>query len=214
MIKNEYKLFEDHFVVYIEQRNGNRLETYFSIEDFDFISQLDAKIHADYDKNNNYYIKITKYKGISNGIPIYETSLLHRLIMGITDTYTLVDHKNLNTLDNRRENLRITNKSENSKNRRIKNSNNKSGYRNVCKIGKHWRIQLQINGKNNLFKEKFDNPKDAGKFAESMRQIYYGEFAGKVENNYMKYMGSKNKIAKEILPIILKERKKERTMVC
>ena len=49
----------------------------------------------------------------------------------MTDTNCYIDHINHNTLDNRLENLRITINNKNSKNRRHKNSNNKTGYRNV-----------------------------------------------------------------------------------
>ena len=92
-----------------------------------------------------------------------------------------VDHQNHNTLDNRKENLRITNVPNNSKNREKRNSNNKSGYRNVCwnSSRNRWVVQLQVDGKNKIlgtFKE--EELEQAAIFAEKMRQKYYGEFAG------------------------------------
>ena len=91
-----------------------------------------------------------------------------------------VDHINGNTFDNRKTNLRIVEDSNNLTNRKSKNSNNKSGYRNVCwsKSESKWLVQLQINGKNTVL-GKFDDVDEAGRFAEEMRQKYYGEFAGK-----------------------------------
>jgi hypothetical protein len=103
----------------------------------------------------------------------------HRIIMGCTDRKTKVDHINHDTLDNRKANLRITQNENNSKHRKGKNSNNKSGYRNVCWLKKYgkWVVLLQINGVNTIL-EKFDDVDEAGSYAEEMRQKYYGEFAG------------------------------------
>lgn len=41
-----------------------------------------------------------------------------------------------------------------------------------------YHVQLQINGKNKVL-GKFSDVHEAGRFAEEMRQKYYGEFAGK-----------------------------------
>lgn len=93
--------------------------------------------------------------------------------MNCSDKNKVVDHIYGDTLDNRKANLRITDISVNSLNRQRKNANNKSGYRNVCKIGDWWRVQLQINKKNHLFREKFKEAEDAGTFAKKMRDKYY-----------------------------------------
>ncbi|CAK0778586.1 hypothetical protein CCP3SC15_6030003 [Gammaproteobacteria bacterium] len=45
-------------------------------------------------------------------------------------------------------------------------------------MGKYWRVQLQHDGKNVLFHEKFTDPKEAGDFAEARRAEFYGAFAG------------------------------------
>lgn len=63
----------------------------------------------------------------------YKYLRLHRLIMGLppsneSDLY--VDHINHNTLDNRKENLRVTTKKENSRNGTLR-PNNVSGYTGV-----------------------------------------------------------------------------------
>ena len=76
--------------------------------------------------------------------------------------------------------LIISNKN-NLTNRKGKNINNTSGYRNVYwdKKMQKWAVQLQINKKGVVLgtfpKNKLE---EAGKFAEEMRQKYYGEFAG------------------------------------
>lgn len=43
---------------------------------------------------------------------------MHRYILGISDPHVFVDHRNHNTLDNRRENLRACTPAENSRNKR------------------------------------------------------------------------------------------------
>ena len=61
----------------------------------------------------------------------------------------IVDHKNSNTLDNRKSNLRVVPDCNNSMNRKSRNRNNTSGYRNVSwnKNDNKWLVQLQINKK-------------------------------------------------------------------
>jgi hypothetical protein len=92
-----------------------------------------------------------------------------------------VDHINHDSLDNREENLRITNKNQNARNRKSKNSNNITGYRNVAYIprngNKPYIVQLMVNGKNKRLKS-FSDIDEAGIYAEEMRQKYYGEYAG------------------------------------
>lgn len=94
---------------------------------------------------------------------------------------TDIDHINHHTLDNRRENLRISPRINNSKNRNGKNTNNTTGYRNVMYIKENIRhpyiVRLQIDGKG-VHLGSFSDVHEAGKFAEEMRQKYYGEFAG------------------------------------
>lgn len=129
---------------------------------------------------NSYYVRSSKYKGQHpNGNSKFEMVYLHRFIMNASEG-EYVDHINHNILDNRKSNLRIIPQDKNTKHRSGKNSNNKSGYRNVCwnKTYNKWVVQLQIDGKNTIL-DKFDDVHEAGKFAEDMRKKHYGKFAGK-----------------------------------
>jgi len=109
-----------------------------------------------------------------------ETICLHTFLLnciGVRGIYH-IDHKNNNPLDNRENNLRKVTISQNMQNRKGKNSNNITGYRNVC-FSKGWYVvQIQVDGKNKRL-GKFKDVIEAGKFAEEMRQKYYGDFAGK-----------------------------------
>jgi len=88
-----------------------------------------------------------------------------------------IDHINHDTLDNRKSNLRASSNDENTKHRKSKNSNNKSGFRNVAIIKGWYTVQLMIDGKNQSL-AKFKYAEDAGEYAETARQKYYGEFHG------------------------------------
>ena|ERR1035437_1466071 len=180
MIKNEYKIFDDYFVLYITRRNGDLFETCFDIDDFDFIYNLNSKIFVYYCKNNkSYYARITKYLGMDeNGVSTNKGLLLHRLIMGVGDSRVTVDHKDFNTLNNRKYNLRVTSYPKNSKNRKSRNKNNKTGYRNVCRSGNWLYVQWQVDGKSKSKRFSLDQLEEAGKYAEEMRKKHYGEFAG------------------------------------
>lgn len=94
----------------------------------------------------------------------------------------IIDHKNNDTLDNRKSNLRVVENSDNLTNRKSRNKNNTSGHRNVIldKKRNEWVVQLFIDGKNKrLGRFPYDELDKAGIFAEEMRATYYGEFAGK-----------------------------------
>lgn len=124
----------------------------------------------------NTYIKEDKYiyaARSENGRTIW----IHKEILNVSNG-VLVDHKDGNGLNNQRYNLRDADKTRNATNRKGKNSNNTSGHRNVCLILGYYRIQLQIEGKNHMFLEKFTDVNKAGKFAEKMRKKHYGEYAG------------------------------------
>jgi hypothetical protein len=147
----------------------------------DKIKKLDLSWHSAWLPNvQSYYCTATKYLGTFNGKPKYKILYLHDIIMNANEG-DYVDHIHHDTLDNRKENLRITINKENTKHRKGKNTNNKSGYRNVCWVNKEqkWIVQLQINGKNTVLGRFKENELDiAGQFAEEMRQKYYGEFKG------------------------------------
>ena len=91
-----------------------------------------------------------------------------------------IDHKNGNRSDNRWENLREANRLENSINRAILSSNNKSGITGVHweNDRKKWRAQIQYSGKKiNL--GRFADREDAIKARREAEEKYFGEFAPK-----------------------------------
>ena len=72
-----------------------------------------------------------------------KTVRLHRLIL---PNIKLIDHKNQNKLDNRRDNLRPADKSTNGHNRNLQ-LNNTSGAKGILKVGTMWRARIKLYGK-------------------------------------------------------------------
>lgn len=96
------------------------------------------------------------------------------------NTKNIVDHIEHNSLDNRKEKLRVTEHEYNTKNRKSKNSNNTTGHRNVIldkKSGKYI-IMLCVNNKRFRVGKHYDDVDEAGKDAEIYRKQYYKEYAG------------------------------------
>lgn len=90
-----------------------------------------------------------------------------------------LDHKNTIKDDNRIDNLREANQSENGANNNIY-KNNKSGYKGVFfeKFTQRWKAALTKNGKSyNL--GRYDTPEEAHEAYKKAALEYHGEFAKK-----------------------------------
>jgi hypothetical protein len=104
--------------------------------------------------------------------------LNHRIIFMIHHGYLpeMLDHINLNRLDNRIENLREANRIQNGQNRILKN--NTSGYKNVYwhNQTKKWCVRITSN-KKDINCGLFNDLDLAGLVASEARNKYHGEFA-------------------------------------
>lgn len=173
---NKYKVCGDYTIIYLEKRTGEILETIIDTEDLEKLTKQDFSWNAAFDpKMNQYYAQATEYLRGKNKT---KTKQLAREILNAKEG-EYVDHKDHDILNNRKYNLRISKGAENTKNRKGKNSNNKSGYRNVFwnKRKNKWEVHLQVNGKDKCF-GRFNNVHEAGEYAKIRRQEIYGEFAG------------------------------------
>lgn len=170
---NEYVIEGDTVHLKI---NHKSLVFWFDIdlEDLDKLLTFGHRWCARYSPNNNAYYVQCNVK--SNGKT--RIVILSRFLLNYSGKMK-VDHVDHNTFNNKKRNLRIIENHQNLKHRKSKNKNNTSGHRNVSWINGYWRVQLQINGKNKLFPEKFEEVEDAGKFAIKMRDKYYGKYSGK-----------------------------------
>jgi hypothetical protein len=103
---------------------------------------------------------------------------MHRQIMRVLESRdAVIDHINGNTRDNRRENLRVCNTSQNGRNRGAP-SNNTSGYKGVSwnKRDRKWQARISAGGKN-LYLGSFDSPEKAHDAYCSAAKLAHGEFA-------------------------------------
>ena len=102
---------------------------------------------------------------------------MHRQIMNFPKGL-LVDHKNLDGLDNRRSNLRLATYCQNNCNIKTSKAGCSSQYRGVHwdKQVKRWRAHLQSDGKH-IGLGYFDSEIDAARAYDAAAKKYHGEFA-------------------------------------
>jgi len=141
-------------------------EDYNKIKDFKWCILKNSK-----ETNAPFYVA-TREKRENKITTLY----LHRFIMNCPDNKQ-VDHVNCNALDNRKQNLRICNQSENSKNQRIRKSNS-SGYKGVhwAKKENKWVVQIRINGVKTRI-GRSENLKEAALLYNQAAMEYHGVFA-------------------------------------
>jgi len=166
-MKNAYQIFGDITVIFIDHKGG-MLTTLISTEDLEVVSSIAGRWYAmDVGKVKGDKIYVGTNIG---GITVY----LHQVI-AMNPPKTVVDHINHNTLDNRRENLRIVSIAKNCQNRKSAQRNNRtSGYRNVYR-NRHgnWYVRLQCNGKT-IHVGTFKDIEAANQAAILARQKYFG----------------------------------------
>lgn len=100
---------------------------------------------------------------------------MHRFLMNCSDPNIFVDHINGNGLDNRRSNLRLCNRSQNSANRQS-SFKSSSKYLGVCKKRKNWRAQISVN-KRTKYLGTFKTQEEAALAYNEAAKKIHGEFA-------------------------------------
>lgn len=111
--------------------------------------------------------------------PRRTTVLMHRLIMGVLTAGrpVQVDHRDGNRLDNRRQNLRICNNSQNHANMRQPKKSSRP-YKGVWKTGPNakWRARIVVR-KEEMELGCFDTAEDAARAYNAAAVKYFGEYA-------------------------------------
>ena len=175
--KHTHTIVEHYTILHIPFKNEEIKDIYIDTEDLEKVIRYNWFIDRRCQRVG-YHICHMSYRRESENSPKMQRILLHRYLMNPKDN-ELIDHVNHNTLDCRKCNLRKTTNALNLKNRKGKNKNNSTGYRNVSfnKQSGKYLVQLQVNGKNKRLGEFYDVD-EAGKFAEKMREEFYGDFKG------------------------------------
>lgn len=111
-----------------------------------------------------------RYWGIKiNGVKTY----LHRAIMNAPD-YLVVDHINGNTVDNRKENLRLCTNIENTKNLRKQSNGYTSNYKGVSFYARDSTWEVNVAGH---YFGRYLNEHVAAKIYNEKASLIFGKFA-------------------------------------
>lgn len=104
--------------------------------------------------------------------------LMHRSIMQTPDSLK-TDHKDHDTLNNQRRNLRVCTHAQNLQNRRGPDVRCKSGARGVYFFYGKFRVQIFVRGVV-IRLGGYASLEEASLVSEWARRFYYGEFSGRV----------------------------------
>ena len=147
-IFNKYDLSGEYGICYATNTNQKIL---FDLEDYDKI------------KNYGWHVDKNGY-AVSSRI-----GKMHKLIMdNLEDHKTPIDHINHNTLDNRKENLRICTSAQNAWNKKAK------GY-SYRKDNKKYRAYITVNSKR-IYLGDFDTKEEAVQVRENAEIKYFGGY--------------------------------------
>lgn len=150
----------------ITTKNGKRI----------LIDDADTPLAADYvwyvDPSTGY--ACANFKSDGRLRKIY----MHRLILGLQKGEKLVcDHKNMDKLDNRRENLRAVTRGMNTRNKGAR-SDNQCGIKGVCIDRRNpyrpWRAEIRVNGRN-VFLGSFASAEEAGLVFQEAQSKHFPE---------------------------------------
>jgi len=133
---------------------------------------------SDWDRVKNYQWRLWKTCNVYRPQAYIRGKLisLHQFILG----QKWADHKNRDTLDHQRENLRLCTRSQNGANSKkrthFKNIPTSSQYKGVHWYYKKWQAQICVNG-NRIYLGRFTHERDAAYAYNKSAQEHFGEFA-------------------------------------
>lgn len=142
------------------------------VDAIDFVSLSKFKWHALRQRDGSFCACRMSQR------PNRQRIYMHREIMGVVDRQFFVDHKNHNTLDNRRINIRIATPAQNRHNSRPNNEKKTSKYLGVSwsQAHKSYRVVLAVNGKQQVIARSVDERRAARIYNKAAKE-HYGEFA-------------------------------------
>lgn len=143
------------------------------VDDEDYESLIKFKWHAYWNPSSKtfYANRMSSSNPGPRGI-----IRMHRVIMNCPNGM-YIDHINKNTLDNRKENLRICNKSQNAGNSKLR-VDNKTGYKGIRYVQKmnRWVVYMTQNG-NYIHIGTYKSKIEAALAYDDAASDHFGEFA-------------------------------------
>ena len=147
--------------------------TIVDVEDYEKLAKY--KWFAVRSERGYYAVRMTKAK---KGSRVRQKGVrMHRAIMGVPEG-KIMDHINHNGLDNRRANLRVATRRENTWNKRKQRGNCSSKYKGVTwlkSMGK-WQARIVCKGRA-IFLGYFDDEKAAERAYDAKAAELFGEYA-------------------------------------
>jgi len=167
-MKNDYKILGDTTIIYLRRKNGEVLETLIDTSDLPKLKEFNKTWSAHFAPNTNSFYAVSSIRVRKKQKAVW----LHRYLLEVADG-KVTDHKNHDTLNNKRENLRILTNAENLQNKKGPNRNNTSGVRGVTRVkgSNKWRAKIGFQGKK-IHVGYFDDLKEAEKAVIEARRKY------------------------------------------
>jgi hypothetical protein len=181
LCERHYKQLTTHGTIYRSKGDKNEIIKYDDYAELILDDREKTRVIVDLDMVDI----LSKYKwwhnGKSRGVDYIRAEIdgkrimLHRFIMNVTDDNLEVDHENRNTLDNRKENLRIVTRSKNQQNK-SKFKTNTSGITGVTwhKVVGKWLVRINVKEGKRVSIGYFDNIEDATITRLEAEIKYYG----------------------------------------
>jgi len=178
---NEYEIRDNITVVFLHNREGQKMECLIDTEDLNKLIQFNRHWQACWAENTqSYYASCMDYSPEYTNKSHSRKVYMHRFLLDNPDGF--VDHENNSKLDNRKSNLRVTENKYNIRNRKGANSNSSTGVRNVNRIKGYkedkYLVQFMRDGEKFIWEFSINQFEEACKFAEKKRKEIFGEFAG------------------------------------
>lgn len=138
-------------------------------EDYKFLNQW--KWHAGKKNQKGDFFFVKRNATVNGKIGCV---IMARLIMGLTDKSQFIDHKDGDSLNNQRSNLRIATRRQNCVNRR---PSGRSKYLGVSFCHKKWEAAIQSITRSKIYLGRFEKEEDAAIAYNKAAIEIHGEFA-------------------------------------
>ena len=138
------------------------------VDDEDYEYLIKHKWHASVNNKSIYAKRNIYIDGVNKKV------YMHRQILSVKERRIYIDHINLNTLDNRKSNLRTCTPAENTRNKISYGENSK--YKGVQPSRNVWYARIYLNKKKH-FLGYFESEEEAARAYDTAAKELHGEFA-------------------------------------